>query len=174
MMLLLTGCATKKPYDYSAFRASKPASILVLPADNTSPDINAAHSLTSLVTRPLAEAGYYVFPREDVVTGFGQRARHQRGQTVRGIDIRRGVIGRQHQNRGGLAGTERTVVIRFFRRTTGQQQHHQHAAEGWICAAAKRSGRVRPVPATVKMATTTTVDWSACWSVRRSNRLPAT
>lgn len=72
MMLLLTGCATKKPYDYSAFRASKPASILVLPADNTSPDINAAHSLTSLVTRPLAEAGYYVFPVAVVEETFQQ------------------------------------------------------------------------------------------------------
>lgn len=63
IVLLLTGCAQpKKPYDYTAFHASKPASILVLPAANTSPDINAAHSLNSLVTRPLAEAGYYVFP----------------------------------------------------------------------------------------------------------------
>jgi len=73
MVLLLTGCAQpKKPYDYAAFRASKPASILVLPAANTSPDINAAHSLNSLVTRPLAEAGYYVFPVAVVEETFQQ------------------------------------------------------------------------------------------------------
>ncbi|MBK5014932.1 MULTISPECIES: DUF799 domain-containing protein [Pantoea] len=73
MVLLLTGCAQpKKPYDYTAFRASKPASILVLPAANTSPDINAAHSLNSLVTRPLAEAGYYVFPVAVVEETFQQ------------------------------------------------------------------------------------------------------
>lgn len=73
MVLLLTGCAQpKKPYDYTAFRASKPASILVLPAANTSPDINAAHSLNSLVTRPLAEAGYYVFPVAMVEETFQQ------------------------------------------------------------------------------------------------------
>jgi len=77
MVLLLTGCAQpKKPYDYTAFRASKPASILVLPAANTSPDINAAHSLNSLVTRPLAEAGYYVFPVAVVEETF-----HQNGLT---------------------------------------------------------------------------------------------
>lgn len=73
MVLLLTGCAQpKKSYDYTAFRASKPASILVLPAANTSPDINAAHSLNSLVTRPLAEAGYYVFPVAVVEETFQQ------------------------------------------------------------------------------------------------------
>lgn len=73
MVLLLTGCAQpKKNHDYNAFRASKPASILVLPAENRSPDINAAHSLTSLVTRPLAEAGYYVFPVAVVEETFQQ------------------------------------------------------------------------------------------------------
>ncbi|MGN8162863.1 DUF799 domain-containing protein [Pantoea sp. 22096] len=73
IVLLLTGCAQpKKPYDYTAFHASKPASILVLPAANTSPDINAAHSLNSLVTRPLAEAGYYVFPVAVVEETFQQ------------------------------------------------------------------------------------------------------
>ena len=57
--LILSGCAKQAPYDYTAFRASKPASILVLPAKNSSPDVNAAHSLVSVVTGPLAESGYY-------------------------------------------------------------------------------------------------------------------
>lgn len=71
-VVTLTGCAKKAPYDYSAFRASKPASILVLPAENKSPDIKAAHSFTSLVTQPLAESGYYVFPVAVVEETFKQ------------------------------------------------------------------------------------------------------
>ncbi len=68
----LSGCAKKTPYDYTAFRESKPASILVLPAQNNSPDVNAAHSFVSLVTAPLAEAGYYVFPVAVVEETFKQ------------------------------------------------------------------------------------------------------
>ncbi len=71
-VLALTGCAKKTPYDYTAFRASKPASILVLPAENRTTDINAAHSFTSLVTKPLAESGYYVFPVAVVEETFNQ------------------------------------------------------------------------------------------------------
>ncbi|CCP06326.1 putative lipoprotein [Erwinia amylovora MR1] len=72
-VLVLSGCADKKaPYDYSAFRASKPASIVVLPAKNSSPDVNAAHSLVSVVTTPLAESGYYVFPVAVVEKTFEQ------------------------------------------------------------------------------------------------------
>ncbi|MBI3903430.1 MAG: DUF799 domain-containing protein [Nitrosomonadales bacterium] len=60
---LLTACATPpKNYDYTAFRQSKPRSILVLPPLNNSPDIRATYSLLSVVTQPLAESGYYVFP----------------------------------------------------------------------------------------------------------------
>lgn len=61
-VLLLGGCATQKPYDYSAFREARPASILVLPPLNSSPDINATYSMLSQTTAPLAESGYYVFP----------------------------------------------------------------------------------------------------------------
>ena len=61
-VLLLTGCAVSKPYDYSAFRESKPRSILVLPPANASPDVRASYSMMATVTRPLAESGYYVFP----------------------------------------------------------------------------------------------------------------
>jgi len=60
--LLLGGCATQQPYDYSAFREARPASILVLPPLNSSPDVNATYSMMSLATAPLSEAGYYVFP----------------------------------------------------------------------------------------------------------------
>lgn len=60
--LLLGGCATRKPYDYTAFKEARPASILVLPPLNSSPDINATYSMMSQTTAPLAESGYYVFP----------------------------------------------------------------------------------------------------------------
>lgn len=62
MAALLTGCATQAKYDYSAFRQSKPSSILVLPPLNLSPDVRAPYSMMATVTSPLAEAGYYVFP----------------------------------------------------------------------------------------------------------------
>lgn len=74
LALLATGCTTgnKKSTDYSAFRESKPRSILVLPPKNQSPDINASNSLLSVVTMPLAESGYYVFPVAVVSETFKQ------------------------------------------------------------------------------------------------------
>lgn len=62
LAVLLTGCATPTPYDYSAFRDSNPRSILVLPPLNRTLDTKASYSFLSHVTHPLAESGYYVFP----------------------------------------------------------------------------------------------------------------
>ncbi|EQC01617.1 DUF799 domain-containing protein [Photorhabdus temperata] len=70
--LVLTGCAKTTPYDYTAFKESKPKSILVLPAVNKSVEIKAGHSLISQVTYPLAESGYYVFPVAVVEETFQQ------------------------------------------------------------------------------------------------------
>ena len=62
-VVLLGGCATKAPpYDYSAFRAAKPTTLLVMPPVNESPDVKATPCAWSHATRPLAEAGYYVLP----------------------------------------------------------------------------------------------------------------
>ena len=62
-VVFLSGCATQRlEHDYSAFRESRPASILVLPPVNDSPDVNATYSFLSQVTLPLAESGYYVLP----------------------------------------------------------------------------------------------------------------
>ena len=74
LALLITGCTTanNKSTDYSAFRESKPRSILVLPPKNQSPDVNASNSLLSVVTMPLAESGYYVFPVAVVSETFKQ------------------------------------------------------------------------------------------------------
>ena len=62
-LLWLSACSTPsaKP-DQSDFRNSKPKSILVLPPVNLSPDIRGSLTFLSTVTRPLSEAGYYVFP----------------------------------------------------------------------------------------------------------------
>ena len=62
-VLAMTGCATHKtPYDYAAFKESRPRSILVLPPVNNTPDVRASYSVLSHATRPLAESGYYVMP----------------------------------------------------------------------------------------------------------------
>ena len=60
--LVLTGCATQQPYDFSKFDAENPQSILVVPAINESVDVDAPNYLLSTVSIPLAEKGYYVFP----------------------------------------------------------------------------------------------------------------
>ncbi|MGC8165122.1 GNA1162 family protein, partial [Salmonella enterica] len=54
--------AQRPSYDYTAFKESKPTSILVLPPLNHSPDVKAGASLQSQITLPLAESGYYVLP----------------------------------------------------------------------------------------------------------------
>ncbi|MBW8831684.1 MAG: DUF799 domain-containing protein [Burkholderiales bacterium] len=63
VLSLLGGCATKPPaYDYSAFQKAKPATLLVMPPVNESPDVKASPGVWAQATRPLAEAGYYVLP----------------------------------------------------------------------------------------------------------------
>lgn len=61
-LLVLGGCVSPKTVDYSAYKQSRPKTILVLPPLNNSPDVKASYSLLSQVTYPLAEAGYYVLP----------------------------------------------------------------------------------------------------------------
>lgn len=62
-LAFLGGCATKAPpYDYAAFGRAKPATLLVMPPLNESPEVNATSGVWSHATLPLAEAGYYVLP----------------------------------------------------------------------------------------------------------------
>src|SRR5215471_7731436 len=56
-LLLLTGCNTVKPYDYTNFRAHPPRSILVLPPLNESTEVEGTYGYLSTVTEPLAERG---------------------------------------------------------------------------------------------------------------------
>jgi len=62
--LLLGACAAPvaQQIDYTAFRQSRPRSILVMPPVNQSPEPKAALSFLAAATVPLAEAGYYVIP----------------------------------------------------------------------------------------------------------------
>lgn len=62
--VFVVGCASHKPapYDYTAFKAAKPRSIVVLPPLNNSPEVNATYGMLSQMSLPLAESGYYVLP----------------------------------------------------------------------------------------------------------------
>jgi hypothetical protein len=72
-LALLAGCAhPPKPYDYTAFQKSRPATLLVLPPVNESPDVKATPGVWANATLPLAEAGYYVLPVTLVDATFKQ------------------------------------------------------------------------------------------------------
>ncbi len=62
-LALLSACAAPtKQVDYTAFKNSRPRSILVLPPTNETADVQATNSMLSQMTMPLAESGYYVLP----------------------------------------------------------------------------------------------------------------
>jgi len=61
VIFFASGCATT-PYDYSALEKSKPRSIVIIPPNNNSLEVNAPYIYLSTLSRPLAEKGYYVFP----------------------------------------------------------------------------------------------------------------
>lgn len=62
LLVALGACASTEPYDYTAFLAHAPRSVLVLPPLDNSVEVEATYGYLSTVTRPLAERGYYVFP----------------------------------------------------------------------------------------------------------------
>ncbi len=62
LILLLVACATPTPYDYTAFKESRPRSLLVLPPLNETPEVSATYGVLAQTTLPLAEAGFYVVP----------------------------------------------------------------------------------------------------------------
>lgn len=75
--VLMTGCATNTPFDYTAYKESRPRSILVLPPVNNTPEVQASYSVLSYATRPLAEAGYYVMPVTLVAEAFKENGMTQ-------------------------------------------------------------------------------------------------
>ncbi len=63
LVLGFSGCASiQQPHDYSNYRSHMPRSVLVMPPTNDSIEVDASYVYLSTITRPLAEAGYYVFP----------------------------------------------------------------------------------------------------------------
>lgn len=78
LIALLTACATPKtPYDYAAFKQSRPKSIVVLPPVNETPEVNATMGVMTSTMYPLAEAGYYVLPVSVVAETFRQNGMTQ-------------------------------------------------------------------------------------------------
>jgi hypothetical protein len=62
-MALCASCVTApKDFDFRPYLQHMPRSILVLPPLNDSPEVDATYGCLSMVTLPLAERGYYVFP----------------------------------------------------------------------------------------------------------------
>ncbi|KVN36237.1 hypothetical protein WJ63_02735 [Burkholderia pyrrocinia] len=63
IVALLSACAQPvKRADYTAFKNSKPRSILVLPPLNETSNVSASYGMLSQMTLPIAESGYYVVP----------------------------------------------------------------------------------------------------------------
>lgn len=59
------GVAAARPaqtYDYSAFRAENPRSILIVPVLNNTVNVRAPDFFLSTISEPFANRGYYVFP----------------------------------------------------------------------------------------------------------------
>jgi len=88
--MLAVGCASNKQaaYDYTAFKAAKPRSIVVLPPVNDSPEVNAGNSVYAQVTYPLAEAGYYVLPVAVVSETFKQNGLVN-ANDIQGVDAKK-------------------------------------------------------------------------------------
>jgi hypothetical protein len=73
LSLWLGGCAAPPKGDnLAAFRAARPASILILPPLNESPEVIAPMSFLAQASQPLAEDGYYVMPVGVMVETFRQ------------------------------------------------------------------------------------------------------
>jgi len=61
--LLTAACVTgPTPKSYGSLRAENPRSVLVVPALNSTVNVDAADYFVSTISKPVAERGYYVFP----------------------------------------------------------------------------------------------------------------
>jgi|TARA_B100000929_G_C15399355_1_gene384005 hypothetical protein len=49
-------------HDYTAFKAANPASVIILPPLNNTPEVIAPYSVMTQLATPIAESGFYVFP----------------------------------------------------------------------------------------------------------------
>lgn len=59
----LSACVSMPPaHDYTAFKAANPASVIILPPLNNTPEVIAPYSVMTQLAPPIAESGFYVFP----------------------------------------------------------------------------------------------------------------
>lgn len=59
----LSACVSMPPaHDYTAFKAANPASVIILPPLNNTPEVIAPYSVMTQLATPIAESGFYVFP----------------------------------------------------------------------------------------------------------------
>lgn len=86
--LLFLGACTTAPYqsnyDWTAFEATNPRSILVLPVLNNTVDVDAPLFALSTLSIPLGEKGYYVFPVNTVKTTLEHEGLYE-GQTIKNL-----------------------------------------------------------------------------------------
>ncbi|HBF70441.1 MAG TPA: hypothetical protein DDW75_01355, partial [Alteromonas australica] len=55
-MALLSACVSLPPaHDYSAFKAANPASVIILPPINNTPEVIAPYSVMTQMATPIAE-----------------------------------------------------------------------------------------------------------------------
>ncbi len=62
LIVILSSCSTPPAPDYNNFHSHMPTSILVVPPMNTTLDVTASNTYLSIISKPIAERGYYVFP----------------------------------------------------------------------------------------------------------------
>ncbi|SFG37334.1 hypothetical protein SAMN05518865_111127 [Duganella sp. CF458] len=103
--LFFVGCAhhPAQPYDYTAFKAAQPKSIVVLPPLNNSPEVKATYGMLSQLSYPLAEAGYYVLPVAAVDETFKQNG------LANAADVHNVSVQKLHEIFGADAGLYVTV-----------------------------------------------------------------
>ncbi|MGQ9589082.1 MAG: GNA1162 family protein [Planctomycetota bacterium] len=61
---LAASCAAREVPDWESFYAKQPRSILVLPVENETTEVEAPRFFLATIAKPLIERGYYVFPVE--------------------------------------------------------------------------------------------------------------
>ncbi len=92
IIILASGCASKKITSvkkselYGAYYKTKPKSILILPARNTTTAADATDYFRFTVAQPLAEKGFYVFPVH-LVDAFFKSENISNAELIRNIPL---------------------------------------------------------------------------------------
>jgi len=74
IVVLCTSCALEPVPDWETFYAHQPRSILIVPVENETTEVEAPRFFMATIARPLVSRGYYVFPVEaasEILAGEG-------------------------------------------------------------------------------------------------------